>query len=128
MSMDDIQLVSVFESGDPLELEVLKAMLESEGISSSIHGSRVPDLFGWGRIGTGYNIAIGAARLVVDKSDFDSAVALIRKKHLDRPTAIDIPEEEWNTSVAGVHGWQTRIPDSAPLAFQEGSSTSGNRP
>ena len=94
--MADINLVCVYASGDPMQVEIYKAMLESEGIPSAVHGGQIADLFGIGRFGTGANLALGPVQLMVRATDREQAMKFIEQHYGNDAAHIDIPEEEWS--------------------------------
>lgn len=83
-----IQLTTVFASGDPALIAVAKSLLEAEQIDYLVRGEGVQDLFGWGRVGAGYNIVTGPAQFVVREEDAQRARELLREV-----TASDAPAE-----------------------------------
>jgi hypothetical protein len=52
-------LVTVFESGDVALFALAKAALDDAGIRYVTQGEGLQDLFGIGRLGTGYNVITG---------------------------------------------------------------------
>ena len=70
-------LFSVFESGDPGLFATAKAALDSAGIRYVTEGEGVQDLFGLGRIGTGYNNITGPPRICVPARHVERARKLL---------------------------------------------------
>ncbi len=70
---DDRDLVTVLASGDPGLMAVAKSLLRSADIPFLVQGEGVQDLFGVGRIGSGFNVVTGPARLQVGAGDADDA-------------------------------------------------------
>ena len=70
---DDLDLVTVLASGDPGLMAVAKSLVRSAGIPFLVQGEGVQDLFGVGRIGSGFNVVTGPARLQVGADDADDA-------------------------------------------------------
>lgn len=66
-SLQDVRFVSVFKTGDPALLAVAKSLLEMASIPYFAKGEGVQDLFGLGRLGTGFNPLTGPADLQVDQ-------------------------------------------------------------
>jgi len=70
-------LVTVFQSGDVALLALAKAALDGEGIRYIADGDQVQDLFGVGRLASGYNLVTGPPRIRVTPEDADRARELI---------------------------------------------------
>lgn len=73
----DLQLVTVLASGDPGLMAVAKSLLQSADIPFLVQGEGVQDLFGVGRVGSGFNIVTGPAKLQVGLDDADDARELL---------------------------------------------------
>ncbi len=58
-------LITVFESGNAALLALAKVALDGAGIRYVIQGEGVQDLFGMGRLGSGYNMITGPVRIQV---------------------------------------------------------------
>jgi hypothetical protein len=54
-------------------------LLEGEQIEYLIRGEGLQDLFGWGRVGSGYNIIVGPAEFWVRADDAERARALLEE-------------------------------------------------
>jgi putative signal transducing protein len=72
----EVQLVSVFETGDAGLIAVAKSLLEGEEIDYFVRGDGLQDLFGLGRM-TGFNFAMGPAEFWVRVDDADRARDLL---------------------------------------------------
>ena len=70
---DDLKLVTVLASGDPGLMAVAKSLIQSADIPFLVQGEGIQDLFGVGRIGSGFNVVTGPARLQVGADDADDA-------------------------------------------------------
>ncbi len=70
-------LFSVFESGDPGVFALAKVALDQAGIRYVTEGEGVQDLFGLGRIGTGYNNITGPPRICVPAAHVERARKLL---------------------------------------------------
>jgi hypothetical protein len=70
--------VTVLESADPAVLLVAKSLLEQADVSYFAKGEGAQDLFGAGRLGTGFNPGVGAIQLQVAADDADAARELLR--------------------------------------------------
>ena len=70
-------LFSVFESGDPGVFALAKAVLDRAGIRYVTQGEALQNLFGVGRIGTGYNNITGPQRICVPAAHVERARKLL---------------------------------------------------
>ena len=73
----DIELVAVFETGEPADLLVAKSLLDDAGIEFFARGEGVQDMFGAGRIGSGFNTMAGQVEIQVRPEDADDAHRLL---------------------------------------------------
>jgi hypothetical protein len=73
-----IRLTTVFSAGDPALIALAKSLLDSEEIDYVVRGEGVQDLFGWGRVGSGFNVITGPARFEVREEDGPRARELLR--------------------------------------------------
>ena len=62
-------MATVLETGDQTLIAVAKSILDSAGIACIARNERLQNLFGWGPIGAGYNVAMGPIRLQVLEED-----------------------------------------------------------
>jgi hypothetical protein len=72
-----ITLTTVLCTGDPALVAMAKSLLEDEGIEYLVRGEGLQDLFGWGRLGAGYNILTGPAEFAVRSADAERARRLL---------------------------------------------------
>ena len=70
-------LVTVFVSADPALFTMAKAALDGAGIRYVADGEGVQDLFGIGRLGTGYSLVTGPPRIRVTLEDAERARELL---------------------------------------------------
>ena len=70
-------LVTVFESGDIALLALAKAALEEAGIRYVVQSEDTQDLFGLGRLFSGYNAVTGPPRIRVTAEDAERARPLL---------------------------------------------------
>ncbi len=71
--MSEPDLITVFQTANPVALALAKAALESEGIPFVTQGEGLQDLIGLGRFPGGFNVAAGPVRIHVDIRDAESA-------------------------------------------------------
>ena len=76
-SPEYLDLVTVFETGDQSKLLVAKSILDEVGIEYYIRGENIQDLFGLGRIGSGYNMILGPVQIQVLRSSENEAKSLL---------------------------------------------------
>ena len=62
-------MATVLVTGDQTLMAVAKSILDSAGIVSIARNERLQNLFGWGNIGAGYNVAMGPIQLQVLEED-----------------------------------------------------------
>lgn len=70
--------VTVLETSDQGLIAIAKSLLEDADIPFFAKGEGVQDLFGWGRLGTGFSIVTGPIALQVPASKADEALALLK--------------------------------------------------
>lgn len=58
-------------------IPVIESLLGGEGIAHYVHGENVQDLFGAGRIGSGFNVLAGLPVLYVESARLDEAKRLL---------------------------------------------------
>lgn len=69
--------VTVLETSDPALLAVAKSLLEDASIPYFAKGEAVQDLFGIGRLGTGFSPIVGSVELQVSSYDAAEARAVL---------------------------------------------------
>jgi len=74
---------TVFATGDPVALLAAKSLLEEAGIPYLSRGEGMQDLFGMGRLGTGFSIIAGPMELQVGARRAQEAAGLLREAHLE---------------------------------------------
>ncbi|RPJ81987.1 MAG: DUF2007 domain-containing protein [Acidobacteria bacterium] len=88
----EMELVTVFDTGEPADVLVAKSILEAEGIDFFAKDEGVQDLFGAGRLGSGFNTMAGQVEIQVRPEDADRARQLLTR--LDEgPQAEEATEE-----------------------------------
>jgi hypothetical protein len=73
----DLELVRVFVTGDAALIPFVKSLLEGEGIDHFVRGEGLQDLFGWGRMVSGFNYIVGPAEFWVRADDAERARGLL---------------------------------------------------
>jgi Putative prokaryotic signal transducing protein len=84
-----LRVVTVLSTGDPVRLEIAKSLLDSGGVDYWVKGEGLQSLFGAGRLGTGFNVAIGPMLLQVDEEDESDARVILSEIPLDAPDSPD---------------------------------------
>ena len=69
--------VTVLAAGDDTVIEMARSLLDAAGIDYWVKGEHLQDFFGVGRLGAGYNVAIGPILLQVDAEDAEEAFAVL---------------------------------------------------
>ena len=59
---------TIYRTGDPGEIALIKSIFNEEKIPLLVKGEGVQDLFGIGRLGTGYNMITGPVEIQVPES------------------------------------------------------------
>jgi hypothetical protein len=72
-----IDLVQVFESGNPALIPVIESLFEDAGIEYMTKSEPIQHLFGWGTFGSNLNYVIGPVQFLVRAEDAEQARALI---------------------------------------------------
>ena len=80
-----IELVRVFEGRNPAVIPLVESLFEDAGIEYNTSSESLQDLFAGGRLGTGYNNAIGPVFFSVRKEDEAEARAILTT--LEEPEA-----------------------------------------
>ena len=87
---DELELVTVFQTGNPAEIAIAKSLLQAEGMEFVTKNECVQDLFGWGRFPRGMNVAMGPVEFQVRSADAQDAIELlaaIGESAIDEPDA-----------------------------------------
>jgi putative signal transducing protein len=69
---------AVLKSDNEVEIVLAKSILEESEIPFIIKNAVSPSLFGFGKIGTGYNLLIGPVELLVDPVNSEKAKELFK--------------------------------------------------
>ena len=90
MTMDKkLNIVTLYKPVNETEFSILSSLLEKENIHFYVKNDNVQDLFGYGRIGTGYNILTGPIIMQVDKKDYSAALKVIQNYSLKIHTSTE---------------------------------------
>lgn len=73
----DVELVTVFRSGDATQLMVAESILRSAEVQYVTRGAGVQELFGLGRFPAGMSMVVGPVELLVRSEDARDAEALL---------------------------------------------------
>ena len=92
-----VDLVTVLKTGDLATIKVVKSLLEAEGIPCMLQGEGLQDLWGFGRAGTGFNVAAGPVQVQVRPQDAAAALELLETRDPDSADAEELREEGENT-------------------------------
>lgn len=94
------ELVTVFETGDPGLLALAHSLLDEAEIPYLTLGEGVQDLFGLGRLGTGFSVLTGPVQLQVDLAQQAEARQLLdgleedaAAHHAGEPGAVESGED-----------------------------------
>lgn len=90
----DVELVPVFTCGDAGTMLVAKSVLDSAGIEYLVKGEGTQDLFGWGRLGAGYNVIVGPAEFMVRAEDAARARELLEELRAESEPPVEPPDED----------------------------------
>lgn len=73
-----VELVTIL-SGDTMEIKVATSVLEGAGIRCYSKGEGLQDLFGFGRIGTGFSLLADSVQLQVAKDEAEQAATFLKE-------------------------------------------------
>lgn len=74
-----LDLETVFETGDPGMLSLAHSLLDEEQIPYLTQGEGLQDLFGMGRLGTGFSTLVGPVHIQVERERVEEARALLAR-------------------------------------------------
>lgn len=74
----DVVLERVYATGNPALIPIVKSLLEDAEIEYLAKGETIQDLFGWGRIGAGFNYITGPVEFFVSSEDAPTAREILR--------------------------------------------------
>lgn len=78
--------VTVMVTGPKAAVGLAKSLLDSAGIQHEIRNEPLQDFFGWGRIGSYYNLVLGPVTILVSREDADVARELLSDIEVSRPS------------------------------------------
>jgi hypothetical protein len=87
----EIELERVHVAGDPATIPIIKSLLDDAEIEYLVKGEGVQDLFGWGRIGTGFNFVTGPVEFFVASENASTAREILG--HLTDEVPEEAPDE-----------------------------------
>lgn len=89
------ELVTVYTPADEAEHLLVQSVLEEAGIRYHSKNALVQNLFGWGTIGTGYNVATGPIAVQVHEQDAERATNVLESYFAEAGTAgaIEVPAQ-----------------------------------
>lgn len=87
-----VELVTVFESGNPALIALARSLLDSAEIEFVTSGDALQDLFGWGRFPGGMNLLAGPVVFQVRAEDAEEATALLRDLQRDEQGDAELGE------------------------------------
>jgi hypothetical protein len=73
----EIELVKVYETGNPALIPVVESLLDDAGIEYMTKNESIQDLFGWGRFPSSISYAIGPVEFYVREDAADEARAIV---------------------------------------------------
>lgn len=76
-SLSSGELITVLETHEQGLVMVAKSLLDGAGIPYFAKNDQLQDFFGWGRIGAGYNVVVGAVRIQVPREYEEEARAVL---------------------------------------------------
>ncbi|MFB3904015.1 MAG: DUF2007 domain-containing protein [Acidobacteriota bacterium] len=95
----EMELVTVFDTGEPADVLVARSILEAEGIEFFAKDEGVQDLFGAGRLGSGFNTMTGQVEIQVRPEDAERARQLLQ--HLDEGEGTEVSDEDSGDEESG---------------------------
>ena len=90
----DRDLVTAFETGDPGLLALAHSILDDTGIAYLTQGEGIQDLFGVGRLGTGFNILTGPVHIQVERERETEVRALLAGLEENAARSEDLDERD----------------------------------
>lgn len=89
MKEDQNEVVTVLTTGDQVIIALAKATLDEAQIPYVVKGEGLQDLFGVGRLGTGYNPIVGPVEIQVALEDEEEAKKLLETLPEPKPDQIE---------------------------------------
>lgn len=91
---EHIKFVTIYKTGDQSLILFIKSVFESENIIYYLRNEAVQDLFGGGRLGTGYNVLAGPVEVQVDERDAEKAGEILAQIEKGEFTILEENPEE----------------------------------
>ena len=91
------KLVNLYKPKSEVEFSLISSLLEEAKIPFMVRNSEVQDLFGVGRIGTGYNFVTGPMIILVNENHFSKAREIISEflGNIESQTESDADLDLW---------------------------------
>ena len=80
-----IELVKIYEGGNPALLAVVESLLDDAGIEYSTSSEGLQDIIAGGRFGGGFNYVVGPVKFFVRAEDESEARALLDQLNEEPP-------------------------------------------
>jgi hypothetical protein len=90
------KIVTIYTTSDEIEANRVSQLLAQHGIDSHIHNARPQDLFGMGRLGSGYNLAVGLLEVQIHEKQQEKALTIL-KDEMELDEAMDSVSEHPET-------------------------------
>lgn len=74
----DVELVPIYRAPNAALSALAQSLLDAENIEYMLRGEALQDLFGWGRLGSGYNPIVGPAEFWVRADDAERAAEVLK--------------------------------------------------
>ncbi len=87
------ELVTVLETGSESLVAIARSILDAAGIPYAARNQSLQNLFGWGTVGTGFNVVTGPVRFQVPLDCEAEARALLTELPLG-PRAVEDEEDD----------------------------------
>ena len=74
------RIISIYSTSNEIEANRVSQLLAHNGIDSHLHNAKPQDLFGMGRLGTGYSIAVGLIEVQIHEKQQEEALAILKSE------------------------------------------------
>ena len=72
------KIITIFTTSDEIEANRVSQLLAQYEIDTYIHNAGSQDLFGMGRLGTGYNLAVGMLEVRIHENQQEKALVILK--------------------------------------------------